>query len=56
MDEIDKLLEEAYQQNIHPVCLLCANDCKQLYEFWSFQMPPTEFCNRFKEKSREELK
>lgn len=52
MDKIDKLLEEAYQQNIHPVCLLCKHECKQPYEFWSFQMPPTEFCSLFEEKEQ----
>jgi len=48
-EELDK---EAYEQNIHPVCLLCKHECKQLYEFWSFQMPPTEFCPLFEPKEK----
>ena len=37
------------QVNIHPVCLICKKECKRPYAFWSFQMPPQEFCDEFEE-------
>ena len=45
-DELDAVAREL---NTHPVCLLCSKPCKKHYSFWSFQMPPQEFCGDFEE-------
>ena len=44
------LIRFAESRGIHPVCLMCREKCKKKYSFWSFQMPPEEFCDRFKER------
>ena len=43
------VLVEAARRNVHPVCLICKRRCKKPYSFWSFQMPPQEFCDKFEE-------
>ncbi len=45
-----KLNEMAMELDIHPVCILCTYTCKQPYSWWSFQMPPQEYCSRFEER------
>ena len=39
--------------DIHPVCLLCTKPCKKHYGWWSFQMPPQEYCEDFEENPNE---
>jgi len=31
----------------HPVCSCCKKSCKQPFSFWSWQLPPQEFCGDF---------
>jgi len=47
LDYIDEL---AKRNNVHPVCILCAKQCKKKYSFWSFQMPPSMFCDEFTDR------
>jgi len=47
MERIEEVLAQAAKMNVHPVCLLCKRPCKKHYSFWSFQMPPEEYCDRF---------
>jgi len=49
MQDWESLLERAYKEDIHPVCMMCSRKCKKGYSFWSGQMPPQEFCDWFKE-------
>jgi len=48
-----KRLKERVLLLIHEVCRICKNDCKQPYSWWSWQMPPQEYCSKFIEKKRE---
>jgi hypothetical protein len=35
----------------HPICKECKKDCKQSYSTWIRDIPPTEYCEEFIEKS-----
>lgn len=50
MNTIEIFLAYCARRNIHPVCFLCRKKCKQPYSFWSFQMPPHIYCDKFEEK------
>jgi len=44
---VEFIIMQAEKKGIHPVCYLCRRDCKKPYSFWSFQMPPEIFCDKF---------
>ena len=48
-DPFARIDEVGAQEDVHPVCLMCKKSCKRPYSFWSFQMPPQEFCDDFEE-------
>lgn len=43
----EKLNEIGEELDIHPLCLICTYTCKQKYSFWSPQIPPSEYCDKF---------
>ena len=44
-------LETKYCQdaNCHVVCLMCQFECKRSYSMWTGSMPPTEYCEDYKQ-------
>jgi len=45
--------KKARRLGINPVCYLCKKKCKQPYTFWSFQMPPHEYCDKFESRLKD---
>ena len=46
---IEAIRDWCREHNFHEVCFDCQEECKEPYTPWSGQMPPTIYCNCYKE-------
>lgn len=55
MFPIEDIREFCIEKDIHEVCIYCLCDCKEIYSYWSGQMPPDMFCDVFQESKLAEI-
>lgn len=48
MDRIwDGMSMYCYIKKVHEVCYLCAKPCKTRWTYWSWQIPPEIYCDKY---------